>query len=98
MNTEQPYELHNQGGGGFVSFDSRQGDIVALPLISLTRASLHTRDKEQELVLDFESAQVRIHGSGITSLMDHLLAGRVKMIRTGTFDECHVQTLEIVDA
>ncbi len=98
MNTEQPYELHTHGGGAFVSFDSKKGDVLSLPLISLNRAILRTRGQGSELVLEFENNLVSVFGRNLAPLRDHLLAGRLKLIRTGQFEECAVTGLRVSDS
>lgn len=97
MNDQHPYELHTQGGGAFVSFDSMQGDVLSLPLISLNRATLRARGQNCELVLEFETNLVSVFGCKLESLRDHLLAGRLKVIRTGQFEECSVTGLRVSD-
>ena len=98
MNTEQPYELHTHGGGAFVSFDSKKGDVLSLPLISLNRAILRTRGQGSELVLEFEANLVSVFGCKLDSLRDYLLAGRLKVIRTGQFEECAVTGIRVSDS
>jgi hypothetical protein len=98
MNTSQPYELHTHGGGAFVSFDSMQGDVLSLPLISLNRAILRTRGQGSELVLEFEANLVSVFGNNLASLRDHLLAGRLKVIRVGQFEECSVTGIRVSDS
>ena len=96
MKETSPYDLHAHGGGGFVCFEV--DDTVALPLLSLGRASLRIRGPAEQLTLTFEDALVTIDGSGLRSLMEHLLAGQVKAIRPGRFEACCVEHLHLVDA
>lgn len=98
MNDQHPYALFSHGSGGFVSFDCTGGDVLSLPLLSLTRATLRTRGSRCELVLEFESNQVTLRGTGLAGLSDHLFAARVKMIRTGKFEGCSIESIQVVDA
>ena len=98
MNDQHPYELHTHGGGAFVSFDSMQGDVLSLSLISLNRAILRTRGQGSELVLEFEANLVSVFGCKLDSLRDYLLAGRLKVIRTGQFEECAVTGIRVSDS
>lgn len=97
MSDQHPYDLHAHGNGGFISFDSRSGDVISLPLLSLDRATLRNRGSRCELVLEFDSNLVTIHGTGLASVAEHLFAGRVKAIRMGTYDGCVVDGIQIVD-
>jgi hypothetical protein len=71
METNFPYELHSQSGGGFVTFEV--GESVALPLIALNTATLRGSSESQAIVLSFASHLVEIQGTGLNEIFDHLL-------------------------
>lgn len=96
MNDNHPYELYTTGGGGFVAFEV--SGFVALPLFSLGKATLSSVGSEEQLMLFFESTLVTINGCGLRPLTDHLLAGRVKVLRKGCFESCHVKEIHLVDS
>lgn len=73
-----PYELHTNGSGAFVIFNVT--DEIALPLIALARATRRTRSDLDEIVLEFQTAEVVIEGRGLALMLDHLLLGKVKRI------------------
>jgi hypothetical protein len=82
-----PFDLHTQGAGAFVSFEI--GEVIALPLLSLNKATLRG-DDGTELVLSFTDMQIVIEGAGLAPLFEHVLSGRVKTIRSGEFESCIV--------
>jgi hypothetical protein len=86
METNFPYELHSQGGGGFVTFEV--GESVALPLIALNTATLRGSSESQAIVLSFASHLVEIEGTGLNEIFDHLLGGLVRVIRQGRHEKC----------
>lgn len=97
MTTAHPFELHAHSGGGFVSFDRRSAETMALPLLALNKALYRERGTRAEIVLEFDANQVILSGAGLSSLLEHLLAGRVKTIREGSFEGCVVDGIQIVD-
>lgn len=76
-----------------MSFESRDTDIVALPLSLLVRAVLRRRGVAEELLLQFEGDQVTISGAGLSELMNHILSARVQLLRVGQHDSCSIQAL-----
>jgi hypothetical protein len=49
------------------------------------------------MVLDFDSAHVRVDGDQLTELFGHLLGGRVKTIRKGKHGDCVVVKIQIAE-
>jgi hypothetical protein len=90
-----PFDLHVHGSGAFIAFEI--GDIVALPLLSLGKATLRG-EKGAEVVLCFVEHQVVIEGTGLQALFEHLLSGRVKSIRAGEYETCCVTRIAIHEA
>jgi hypothetical protein len=94
--TELPYELHTQGYGAFVTF--ALGEQIALPLLTLARATLRGTDATDELVLEFHGVEVAIAGHGLSLLLEHLLAGRVKRISVAHDGTCGITAIRIIES
>ena len=90
---ELPYELHTHGSGAFVIFNV--ADQIAFPLLTLAKATLRATKEGDELVLEFQSAQVVIGGRGLAPMMDHLLAGQVKKISRANDSTCQVAAIRV---
>ena len=90
-----PFEMHASGGGGFTTFEST--DAVALPLMLLAKATMHT-GIGQRLTLEYGSTSVVIEGEGLAEICAHLLAGRVRTIRQGQHADCKVRVIQILDS
>lgn len=96
MKTELPFELHSQGrGGGFVIFETTES--VALPLLALRRAVLRGATR-QSIVLEFDVQIAVIDGTGLADLFSHLLAGHLKTVRCGRYEDCVVESIRLTDA
>lgn len=94
-NTGLPYELHTHGSGAFVIFNV--AEQVALPLMTLARATLRATDERDEIDLEFQNAGVVIEGRGLAVLLEHLLAGRVKRISRAGDAGCNVAAIRITE-
>jgi hypothetical protein len=90
-----PYELHLQGGGGFVSFET--DETVAFPLFSLGQATLRGAGG-RVMALEFSHHRVVVDGQSLGELFIHLLAGRVRLIRCGRTADCVVSNVQIMDS
>ena len=95
MKEISPFDLHAHGGGGFVTFEVN--DAVALPLLALAKATLRSSGARQIVILEFDGQMVTIEGAGLLGLFDHLLAGRIKAVRTGHYEECVVDRLHLAE-
>ena len=45
------------------------------------------------MVLEFANRSIHVSGSGLSELFQHLLSGRVKVIREGRHDQCTVEEI-----
>jgi hypothetical protein len=88
---ELPYELHTHGSGAFVIFNV--ADQIAFPLLTLGRATLRTTQAGDELRLEFQDVEVVLEGRGLASMLDHLLAGRVKRVSCAHDHTCHITAI-----
>lgn len=93
---ELPYELHTHGSGAFVIFNV--AGQIALPLLTLSRATLRTMRERDELVLEFQNVEVVIEGRALAPMMEHLLAGRVKRISAARDHGCEIVVIRIAEA
>lgn len=89
-----PYDLHTHGTGAFIIFE--MGDSIALPLMALTRTTIRGSTGRQ-LVLNFPEDQVIVEGEGLSTLLHHILLGRVRTIRVGKTNECTVSRIQAVE-
>lgn len=90
-----PYELHTHGTGAFVIFNV--ADQIALPLLTLARATLRATPAGEALTLEFHDVEVAIDGRGLGLMLDHLLAGRVKRVSSGHESACEITAIRIAD-
>lgn len=93
---ELPYELHTHGSGAFVIFNVTEQ--IALPLIAMIRATLRANGDGDEIILEFQTAEVVITGRGLTLLLEHLLAGRVKRISRASDAVCDVAGIRFTES
>ncbi len=93
-NEIHPYEMHPPGGGGFTCFDA--GDLVALPLIHLNKATLRGTSG-QRIALEFGTVSAVVEGDGMTELFGHLLNGQVKTLRRGQRGNCVIRAIQVID-
>ena len=91
MNTKTAYDLHEHGSGGFITFE-RSDERIAVQLLALDKATL-SGGRGTLMVLEFSNRSVHVSGSGLSELFDHLLSGRVKIIREGHHDQCAIETI-----
>lgn len=94
MTTSPPFDLHTHGTGGFVTFELSADQCVAVQLIALDKATLR---QEKEIALEFSNRSVHINGCGLNGLFDLLVSGRVKALRRGQSDSCHVNNIAIFE-
>lgn len=91
MNTKTAYDLHEHGSGGFITFE-RNEERIAVQLLALDKATLKGA-KGTLMVLEFSSRMIHVSGSGLSELFEHLLGGRVKIIREGRHAQCAVDAI-----
>lgn len=95
--TTLPYELHVSGGGFCVLFELDADNALALPLAALVCARLAGREDAQRLVLEFPAHHVTVEGRALGDMLAHLLAGRVKTLRTGRHEACAITRLHAAE-
>jgi len=93
--SKPPYDLHPQGGGGFVTFEL-SAEKASIQLIALDKATLRG-EGETLLVLEFNRRSIQVAGAGLAPLTDLLLSGRVKTIRPGTHEGCSVTEVRLYE-
>ena len=71
---------------------------MALPLLALGKATWRERDGRQAVVLEFAALVVTLEGEGLRELFDHLLAGRVRVIRRGRSPRSAVVCIHVLDS
>lgn len=95
METKTAYDLNGQGGGGFVTFETGE-TLLALQLIALEKATLEGVGGRL-MKLEFTNRRVDVSGSGLREMFEHLVAGRVKVIRVGKHEDCRVERIELFE-
>ena len=90
---ELPYELHTHGSGAFVIFNV--ADQIALPLITLARATLRAAKGGEELVLEFGAVEVLLEGRELALVLKHLLAGKLKKVYCADDGACEITAIRI---
>lgn len=93
---QPPFEMHPQGVGGFTSFEIG-GEVVALPLLAVTKASLRGAT-QQEIIIEFPKTIARVSGAGLGEVFAHFLTGRVRILRRGQHGACAISGVQIVDS
>ncbi len=93
---QPPFEMHAQGAGGFTAFECG-GETVALPLLTVTKASLRGTT-EQQIVIEYSKAIARVTGSGLGEIFGHFLTGRIRVLRCGRHGICTISTVQVVDS
>ncbi len=97
MNEKFPFELHPHGSSsGFVVFET--SEALALPLIALNKVTLRGGAAGQSMVLEFESQLVVMEGEGLGDLFTHLLAGRIRVVRSGRHEHCVLESIHVTNA
>ena len=94
--TELPYELHIHGSGAVGIFNV--AEQIALPLLTLARATLRAAGDAEELILEFQGASVVIGGHGLASMLDHLLLVLVIKISRSNHNTCQITSIRVEEA
>ena len=81
--------------GGFITFE-RSEERIAVQLLALDKAILRGT-KGTLMVLEFANRSIHVSGNGLSELFQHLLSGRVKVIREGRHDQCTVEAITFVE-
>jgi hypothetical protein len=71
------------------------GELVALPLLALGKASL--RGDAATIVLEFSRLIVKIEGRKLEHLFDEILMCKVRVIRVGKHPSCTVECVRITE-
>ena len=95
MNIKTAYDLHEHGSGGFITFE-RSDERLAVQLLALDKAILRGT-KGTLMVLEFSNRSLHVSGSGLTELFEHLLGGRVKVIREGNHAQCVIEMITLFE-
>jgi len=85
-----PYDIYPNDKAGFLTF-AVCGEFIALPLVTLGKASL--RSDAASIVLEFGSTIVQIDGTGLEELFESILLGKVRVVRAGKHPSCSIETV-----
>jgi hypothetical protein len=91
-----PYELYTGQTGGFVAIEYKD-EVLALPLYSLSRMLLRGQEVGQQLVCEFATVQVVVHGQGLREVMEQMMLGRVRVLRIGQSSACNIRLLHVAE-
>lgn len=87
-----PYDANVSERASFLSI-ALSGDLLALPLLALGKASL--RGNAASIVLEFSRLIVKIEGRRLNHLFDEILTCKVREIRVGKHPMCTVESIRI---
>lgn len=87
-----PYDANVSERASFLTI-AVDGELVALPLMALGRASL--RSDAASMVLEFSRNVVKIEGRRLDHLFDEILMCKVRLIRVGRHPICTVESIRM---
>jgi hypothetical protein len=90
-----PYDANVSERASFLSI-GLGGELVALPLLALGKASL--RGDAATIVLEFSRLIVKIEGRKLDNLFDEILMCKVRVIRVGKHPSCTVESIRTSNA
>jgi hypothetical protein len=90
-----PYDTYTSEKASYLTFAVRR-EFIALPLLSLNKASL--RGDADSLALEFGTTIVQITGRNLDDLFEDILLGKVRIIREGKHLSCTVDTIRFREA
>jgi hypothetical protein len=87
-----PFEVYPKERVSFLTFEIR-GEFLALPLLTLAKASL--RPDAVSIVLEFGTTVAQIDGRKLDELYEDILLGKVRVIRPGKSSSCEIKSIRI---
>ena len=90
-----PYDTYKSDKAGFLTLAVR-GEFVALPLLTLNKASLY--GNAASIVLEFGRLIVKIEGSKLDDLFEDILLCKVRVVRAGKHPSCSVESIRMSKA